>query len=218
MKKSMYSLILSDDIVKAVDRSAAADGTSRSNYVNRILARHLSLPTTEVKIAEIFEESAKISAEEWVSAVKVLPSGNIMEVKSMISVKYNPVIRYSVEVAYEESGYSGEFRVVSRTQSSSLSAGLKMFFEVWAQVERDCMTKLGGASPVFSVADGKYKRTLRLQSQEEQKIGFLIGAYIRVFHQSLELYFSAKNGMDMNTYNNMLALYDEYLQAADVVM
>ena len=38
MKKSMYSLMLADEVVKAVDELAAEHGTNRSNMINQILA------------------------------------------------------------------------------------------------------------------------------------------------------------------------------------
>ena len=36
MKKAVYSLVLSEDVVDAVDRMAYARGTSRSNLINQI--------------------------------------------------------------------------------------------------------------------------------------------------------------------------------------
>ena len=38
MKKAVYSLVLSEDVVDAVDRMAYSRGTSRSNLINQILA------------------------------------------------------------------------------------------------------------------------------------------------------------------------------------
>ena len=38
MKKAVYSLVLSEDVVEAVDRMAYASGTSRSNLINQLLA------------------------------------------------------------------------------------------------------------------------------------------------------------------------------------
>ena len=56
MKKSVYSLVLMDDIVEAVDRVAYSQNTSRSNLINQILAEYLSLMTPESssKVADAF--------------------------------------------------------------------------------------------------------------------------------------------------------------------
>ena len=43
MNKTVYSLVLSDDVVEAVDRMAYARGTSRSNLINQILAENWEL-------------------------------------------------------------------------------------------------------------------------------------------------------------------------------
>ena len=37
MKKSMYSLMLADEVVKAVDAMAQEQGTNRSNLINQIV-------------------------------------------------------------------------------------------------------------------------------------------------------------------------------------
>ena len=55
MKKSVYSLVLMDDVIRAVDEKASQLGTSRSNLINQILAQHLSCITPEMRIQEIFD-------------------------------------------------------------------------------------------------------------------------------------------------------------------
>ena len=42
MNKSVYSLVLTDDVVAEIDRIAYENGTSRSNTVNQILAEYVS--------------------------------------------------------------------------------------------------------------------------------------------------------------------------------
>ena len=46
-KKSMYSIMLMDSVVEAVDRAAYLNGTNRSNLINQILAEHLGVETPE---------------------------------------------------------------------------------------------------------------------------------------------------------------------------
>ena len=41
MAKSIYSLLLDDDVIALVDRMAYAQGASRSALINRILAEHV---------------------------------------------------------------------------------------------------------------------------------------------------------------------------------
>mgnify|MGYP000260249303 CR=1 FL=1 len=54
MKKTLYSLMLSEDVVAEVDRLAHRMGTNRSNLINQILAEHVDLVTPERRINDIF--------------------------------------------------------------------------------------------------------------------------------------------------------------------
>ena len=47
MKKSMYSLMLSEQVVEAIDRLALEQNTNRSRLINEILADYLSFVTPE---------------------------------------------------------------------------------------------------------------------------------------------------------------------------
>ena len=54
MKKSVYSLVLMDDVVEAIDRMAYSMNTSRSNLINSILAERVSYVTPEMRMRDIF--------------------------------------------------------------------------------------------------------------------------------------------------------------------
>ena len=54
MSKSVYSVVLMDDVVDAVDRLAYEAGTNRSNMINRILAEYVQLATPEQRMQDIF--------------------------------------------------------------------------------------------------------------------------------------------------------------------
>ena len=45
MKKNLYSLTLSDEVVREVDALAHRLGTNRLALVNRILSEYVSVPT-----------------------------------------------------------------------------------------------------------------------------------------------------------------------------
>lgn len=55
MDRNVYSLVLLDDVVNAVDKMAYEKNTSRSNLINQILAEYLSCPTPEMRIKDIFD-------------------------------------------------------------------------------------------------------------------------------------------------------------------
>lgn len=62
MKKSLYSLMLSDEVVREIDVAAHRLGTNRSALINRILAEYASVTTPEKRINDIFPQSAISSA------------------------------------------------------------------------------------------------------------------------------------------------------------
>ena len=63
MKKNLYSLTLSDDVVREVDALAHRMGTNRSALVNQILAEYVSVPTPERRWNDIFEAIPTVKYE-----------------------------------------------------------------------------------------------------------------------------------------------------------
>ena len=55
MKKSVYSLVLIDDLVEQLDHAAYARGLSRSGMINEILADYLSVVTPERQIQQTLD-------------------------------------------------------------------------------------------------------------------------------------------------------------------
>ena len=54
MKRTMYSLMLSEDVMREIDALAHRMGTNRSNLVNMILAERVEMRTPEQQINDIF--------------------------------------------------------------------------------------------------------------------------------------------------------------------
>ena len=54
MNKSVYSLVLSDEIVQEIDRLAYEAGASRSAMINQILADYVRYTTPEKRMREVF--------------------------------------------------------------------------------------------------------------------------------------------------------------------
>lgn len=57
LQKSLYSLMLMDDVVREIDRLALQQNTNRSNFINQILAEYVSLMTPEKRIGNIFKNN-----------------------------------------------------------------------------------------------------------------------------------------------------------------
>ena len=54
MKKTLYSLMLNEEVVREVDALAHRMGTNRSSLINRILAEYVGYTTPEQRINDVF--------------------------------------------------------------------------------------------------------------------------------------------------------------------
>ena len=82
MNKSLYSLMLMDDVVKEVDKLALRAGTSRSNLVNQILAEYVSVSTPEKQIDSIFRSMEELLSRTTELVPMVVPNQLSMSVSS----------------------------------------------------------------------------------------------------------------------------------------
>ena len=135
MKRSTYSLILMDDVVAAIDRLAAQQGTSRSNLINQILAEHVSCVTPEQQMRQIFA----CLTQQMNSAFRIQEQGSdaMLSILGSVQYKYRPTIRYSVELHREMHGEKvGILKISCRTQSQTLLNAIQQFFLFWVQLEQ----------------------------------------------------------------------------------
>ena len=183
MKKSVYSLVLSDDVIAAVDRAAYQNGLSRSAMINRILAQAVSYTTPEQRMSEIFAQVERLLNGEVFQSLSQ-PSDSMMSLRSALAYKYNPNVRYSVELYPDRPG-EGELRVSLRSQSSALILYLGQFFRLWAKIEQ---AYVGGAD--YVIQDGKYARRLKLPARvSHREQGAVLAGYIRAMEQGLRAFF-----------------------------
>ncbi|MBQ1271354.1 MAG: ribbon-helix-helix protein, CopG family [Clostridia bacterium] len=205
MNKSVYSIVLSDDVIRQVDQLAYREGTSRSNMVNRILAEYVSYVTPEQRMRDIFSNAARVVEEMEQLQLMLRPTDTHMALKSALRYKYNPTVKYSVEL-YRSGDALGELRVTMRTQSRSLIEALNSFFTLWAAVEKSSI----GALPSCSIGDGKYTRVLyQTTNAPGDQLGQAIIDYVTVLDRCMKLYFaSLSEGTDCQS--EIVRIYREY--------
>ena len=138
MKKNLYSLTLSDEVVREVDALAHRLGTNRSALVNRILSEYVSVPTPERRINDIFEAIEALVSPSRELVPFFAPNSQSMSLKSSLAYKYRPTVKYEVDLDGGEDTL-GTLNVVFRTQSAELIAALTDFFRLWARIENVCL-------------------------------------------------------------------------------
>lgn len=194
MKKSVYSLVLMDNVIKAVDRRASQLGTSRSNLINQILAEHLSCITPEVRMRDIFNSIIGMIQEEF--RIPPQNSNSNLILQTDLEYKYRPTVNYKVEINRSPDCYIGKLKVQFRTVRLELVNLLLDFFSKWIDMESELLHQYGG---VYSTADyvallnaRGYERNLFFsQNRSDKEIGEDIYSYICLLDQSLKLYFSS---------------------------
>ena len=92
MKKTLYSLMLSDDVVRAVDELAHSLGTNRSSLINQILADYVSITTPERRINDIFHAVEQMLAPSRELVPFFSPRALTMSLKSSLEYKYRPTV------------------------------------------------------------------------------------------------------------------------------
>ena len=60
MGKSVYSLVLNDEVVDIVDKMARLNGMSMSNMIEKILADAVRYETPEIRANSIFDEIQRL--------------------------------------------------------------------------------------------------------------------------------------------------------------
>ncbi|MGN1113884.1 MAG: hypothetical protein ACI4RC_02040 [Oscillospiraceae bacterium] len=187
MNKSVYSLVLADDVVEAIDEMAYSMGTSRSNLINQILAEKVSMVTPEMRIRDMFSLMEKLMDSRF----KFMdhPSETMLMAKSPLKYKYKPTIKYNVELFRAiENSCVGRLRISMRTQSGELINALNNFFAYWIYLEK----KYLGTDKLWKTADANYEREFYLGEDANvtsEQIAESISDYVNALDDSIKFYF-----------------------------
>lgn len=189
MNKAVYSLVLSEDVVEAVDRMAYARGTSRSNLINQILAQAVGYVTPERRMAEILQT---LTAQmDGLYQLQEQASDGMLTIRSPLRYRYKPTIRYRVELHRQPERALGVLHASFRTQSRALLDDANAFFALWAKLEME--SGVCGRDD-FRLGDGTWSRAFVMPpelAEDTQKAGEAISVYIKRVDNVLKQYFSA---------------------------
>ena len=191
MKKTLYSLMLSDEVVAEVDRLAHRLGTNRSNLINQILAEHVNLMTPERRINDIFSAIEQLMTPSRELVPFVSPNTMTMSLKSSLEYKYRPTVKYEVDLSSGDAQTMGSLNIVFRTQSAALISAMTSFFRLWVQIEDKCLAPLLGSSISCALYDGRFVRPLAMprgKALTADDVAGAISAYVQLFDRLLKGY------------------------------
>ncbi|MBR1867379.1 MAG: hypothetical protein IJ800_02230 [Clostridia bacterium] len=191
MSKSVYSVILNDDLVAELDKAAYNNGVSRSAMLDRILAEYLTVETPVTRMESIFSEMERLIGG-W-SGMKFVnqPSVSMASVQSALVYRYNPTVKYSVEL-FQSGDDLGVIKMSLRTQNPVLISLMESFYNFFIYLEAKY---LGERS--YSYEDGRFSRVLkRADGLSAEKSGEAIANFVRSVNFILNQYFSGLQEID----------------------
>lgn len=217
MSKSVYSLVLSDEVVREVDKMAYTLNTNRSGMINEILARYLSVVTPENRIRQIIRSLENEMLKS--TSFKILPASTdaTFVVKSALSYKYNPVIKYSVALYKNNKNHFGSIKAGIRTQNESLISIMNDFFVMYYKIERKYIDFPDNNFHELSL--GKLTRNFKVGTDDridDNRMGLAISSYIDNLDKMIKYYFSEIENPRLFT--NLEIIYEDYLKKADIVL
>lgn len=195
MKKTLYSLTLSEDVVRAVDAMAHQMGMSRSGLVNQILADYVSVTTPERHINQVFQAIQTLVAPGRELVPFFTPNSATMSLKSSLMYKYRPTVKYEVELT-PEGEKLGELTVIFRTQSESLLSAMADFFRLWVRVENTYLAPELGVRLECALYDGKFVRPIAMprRTVSPEELAEAISGYVQLFDRLLKGRLSGEYG------------------------
>ena len=190
MKKNMYSLILAEDVVNAIDKLAEEENTNRSNLINEILAEYVSVTTPQKRINDIFHGIEDLFKQLTGQQVYYQQHDNTLSIKSALEYRYRPTIRYEVELYRTQDGTVGELKVNFRTQSPQLLNRLTEFFAMWTRLEELYVARYFNDSEInYTLDETRWTRTLAVPKNagyDDKELSRAITDYVSTFDRLMK--------------------------------
>jgi hypothetical protein len=188
VKKTLYSLMLNDEVVREVDAMAHRLGTNRSSLINEILAEYVNYTTPERRINDILSTIQDLMQPSGDLIPFFAPHTYSMSLKSSLEYKYRPTIKYEVELYKGGEGAIGALSVLFRTQSPALIEGMTEFFRLWKSIEDAHLARKLGERIEYTLYEGKFVRSISVPDKacNSEELAKAIAEYIRLFDKLMK--------------------------------
>ena len=194
MKKTLYSLMLNDEVVSEVDALAHRLGTNRSNLINQILAEYVDFTTPERRINDVLSAVEQLLTPSRELVPFFAPNSFSMSLKSSLEYKYRPTVKYEVELYRGDREAIGELSVVFRTQSGALISAMTDFFRLWKSVEDAHLRARTGAKIDYALYEGKFVRSISVPDKNcsSDELAAALSEYIKLFDRLMKAYLTGR--------------------------
>lgn len=185
MSNSIYSLVLSDELVEMVDAMAYKRGMNRSNFINSVLAEYVGFETPKKRIDDVFNLIDELILNEKRMRLENRKRDSRFEIVSALNYKYSPRITYAVELTFSKHSL-GNLIISYRTQKSQLCELIDAFFTVFIALEKQFF---GDENVRYILKDGKLIRSLKpITTFDADKLSGDIVSYVNTVDKLLNLY------------------------------
>lgn len=187
MAKSVYSLLLNDEVIAYVDIMARKNGLSRSNMIEKILASAVRYETPEMRAGNIFGEIERLLSSGTGMRFTQQPSQYMASIVSAINYRYNPTVKYSVEL-FPQSDHLGQLKVTLRTQNPILINLISDFYSLYEALEKNFYNP----NAIHIVEGVRFARLFNFPkpSVSTKDLAQKIADYVKEFDELLNLFFS----------------------------
>ena len=194
MKKTLYSLMLNDEVVREVDRMAHRMGSNRSALINQILAEYVNYTTPERRINDVLSAVEALMQPSRELVPFFAPNSLSMSLKSSLEYKYRPTVKYEVELYRGLENGIGQLSVVFRTQSAALIEMMTSFFRLWKRIEDTHLRPATGASIDYALYDGKFVRSIAAPDRDcsTDELARALSEYIQLFDKLMKNYLTGR--------------------------
>lgn len=190
MEKNIYSLVLSDSVVEAVDELARASGLSRSAMINQILAERVAYTTPEMRLRQVLTAVQRSMNDGFFYLEQ--PTAATLSCRTALKYRYKPTVRYSVEIFSRGGVKAGELKVSFRTQNVQLINDLTGFFRCWAALEQKYISTKLSQDILYTIDSGRFTRTLNMPPEQlsDEALGQAVADYMAMFDLAMKDYFA----------------------------
>lgn len=194
MKKTLYSLMLNDEVVREVDAMAHRLGTNRSSLINEILAEYVNYTTPERRINDVLSAIQDLMQPSGDLIPFFAPHSYSLSLKSSLEYKYRPTIKYEVELYKGTEETIGSLSVLFRTQSPALIEGMTEFFRLWKRIEDAHLARMLSGRVEYSLYDGKFIRSIVAPDRNctSEELAEALAEYIRLFDTMMKGWLSGR--------------------------
>ncbi len=196
MKKSVYSLMVFDEIIDQIDELAEENNQNRSQIINQILADYLGMITPEQKVQSILMSLNNKFKDKL--RIKQFNKNSSIHFDKSIDYKYKPKIKYSFEFIGSGDRKYAVFKISSRSKSVELNQKLENFFKKITEIEQKNHLYLGIKPDIES--KHMFVREFRIEgslNRDPDKVARFLSNYLIMFDKAINIYFSNKSSKEI---------------------